>query len=206
MNDKKPRVIAYYSQSVTGCVVSSANERNSQRFEIGLTNNDDRSFLINELDQCDAVLTSFQTMRNERGALRTTQKKQIAWHIAVSPKNRSEVNQLGVWKQKGVPTHAITFGQRSHLVTEREFLCRLGEEGVSRLAFLGGPTLFRRFLRLQLIDEVCFSICPSLVGGPHTQSLFGKEAFDDFKNLALVSCEVHNNTIMARYELTTTSP
>ena len=108
--ERRPLVEAIFSQSINGTVATRADESNADRLACGLTNSSDKEFFSERLSCCSAVLSSFRTMRVERGAPRTGQASgEPVWYIAVSERNRSEIATLGISKQRGIPVVAVTF-------------------------------------------------------------------------------------------------
>jgi len=74
-------------------------------------------------------------------------------------------------------------------------------EGHRRILCEGGPTLFAGLLEARLVDEVCLTTTPCLVGGPGKRIVdatrMGAGAFD--VPLTLSSLVEHDGTLLARW-------
>jgi 5-amino-6-(5-phosphoribosylamino)uracil reductase len=67
---------------------------------------------------------------------------------------------------------AAASGQRFHrtlpLLDWRASLAALKQRGLERLVVLGGAQLAAALLEEQLVEELQLTLCPLLLGGPHT--------------------------------------
>ena len=73
----------------------------------------------------------------------------------------------------------IIFYKKSWLNT----LNILKEEGIKRIALLGGAKLIESFFKEDLIDEIKITICPKVIGGQYTWIPFkGKNEIFNFEN------------------------
>lgn len=178
------KVEACFSQSLDGVIACSSSESNSERQSKGLTNDEDREFLLERLDTCDLVLTTRRTMRPERGALRNKHQPQVPWGIATTQPGISEVTTLPVWNQRGVKVKTHTVGAPGHTTSKgskegseseqnswfgsRHLFCQNWSDavsafelaGFSHILLLGGPELFFRLNSAGLVDELSLSLCP----------------------------------------------
>lgn len=212
-SDGRPLVEAIFSQSINGTVSTRPGESNADRLASGLTNAADQQFFRERLSLCSAVLSSYRTMSLERGAPRTGRHSgEPFWYIAVSERNRPDVETLGVSRQRGIPVAAVTFSDwattAGHAQTDfpgsttvSSFLATLKERGVERLGLVGGPTLFRYFLSLGCIDELSLSVCPRL-GPSHPASfLADTEDFMTSQKMDLLDCRCRESTVHIRYQI-----
>lgn len=62
---------------------------------------------------------------------------------------------------------------------------RLRDRGLLRLQFEGGPALFGRLLAADLIDELCLTVSPSIVGGDLPRIATGLPAIDPPRTMRL---------------------
>jgi riboflavin biosynthesis pyrimidine reductase len=210
----RPLIEAIFSQSINGSVTTHPNESNAERQASGLTNQTDQVFFRERLTCSDAVLTSYQTMRLERGAPRTKKASgEPIWYVCVSEQNRSNFAGIGLARQKGIASAPITFSDwpfapaaapaPQHPQTStciRDFLCQLKKAGTERLALTGGPTLFQVFLTLGCIDELSISICPSLGPSVGASRLADTLKFEQRTKLILLDCTSKDSTIHLRYK------
>jgi riboflavin biosynthesis pyrimidine reductase len=77
-------------------------------------------------------------------------------------------------------------------------LAALGERGADVVLAEGGPTFNGQLVDSGLIDELCLSISPHLVGGGSSRIVNGSEAAipDDLRLDRLLE---HDNALFARY-------
>lgn len=78
----------------------------------------------------------------------------------------------------------------------RQLVARLRAEGFEQLLCEGGPTLLGRLLSAGLVDELCSTITPLLVGGDATRIVAGPPV--DVP-LTLSSLVEHDGTLLARW-------
>lgn len=212
----RPIVEAVFSTSLNGSIASETGEGTAQRYARGLTNSADQAFLRERIEEADLVLTSFATMKVERGAVRNQRKDQIPWVVAVSERNLDALTSLGLRSQRGIPTSSVTFvnspcgGERefdlrsgAHLRTTPDaFFRTLHLQGFRRVLFLGGAQLFAKMLSWNFIDELSLGIMPRI--GPECAASRLHESLESQGNcisLSMKSVEVKEGSIFARYDV-----
>lgn len=77
----------------------------------------------------------------------------------------------------------------------------LGERGLHRVLCEGGPALFGSLLSADLVDELCLSVAPLLVGAAAGRIVTGAD-LPSSRRLALVSVLAHDDGLMLRYRRT----
>ena len=108
-------------------------------------------------------------------------------------------------------TSAASAGRRSDLARSAELvvcgekevdltiaLDELSDRGLPRVLCEGGPTLLRSLLEAQLLDELCVTTAPALVGPGH-RGLLGEGSFSDPIRLRLTALLEGDGMIFSRY-------
>jgi riboflavin biosynthesis pyrimidine reductase len=74
----------------------------------------------------------------------------------------------------------------------------LGERGLCRVLCEGGPELFADLIEADLVDELCLTIAPRLVGGPAGRITAGTAELAP-RELSLASAVHHEDVLLLRY-------
>jgi len=77
-------------------------------------------------------------------------------------------------------------------------MAELSARGLERVLCEGGPTLFHSLLTAGLIDELCVTTAPCLVGAGH-RGLLGQQPLDEPASLRLSSLLEGDGMLLARY-------
>ena len=77
-------------------------------------------------------------------------------------------------------------------------LCQLGDCGVNLVLCEGGPTLNGHLLAAGVVDELCLTLTPALVGGSGKR-ISGSEAVDPPVELKLLTVAEANGVLLLRY-------
>ena len=78
----------------------------------------------------------------------------------------------------------------------RDLLAQLRGRGLNQLLTEGGPGLLGSFTAAGLVDELCYTIAPQLVGGEHPRTI-GPDGVPSALELALLV--EHDSTLMGRW-------
>ena len=173
----------------------------------------------------DVVMVGAGTVRTEGyGGTRLAEQEQD-WRVAhgLSPQPRLAIvsRELGIGPQHPffadavarpiVVTCASTPRERRALLDEvadvyvcgtnavdlREAVDRLAADGVSQILCEGGPHLFGSLVTADLVDELCLTVSPRLVGGPAGRILRGLPEGD--RPLRLLNVRPAGDTVLLRY-------
>ena len=90
--------------------------------------------------------------------------------------------------------------QQGQIVEWRSLFSQLKELGLNRLAILGGSELFTSLLKLDLIDELWLTICPTIFGGD-APTLVGGKGFiqSQAKKLTLLEVKQIEQEVFLHY-------
>ena len=159
---------------------------------------------------CDWIVAAAGTIRAERYRIpRTTEETAAA---RIDPELPLFVDQRDGEARPLVITGANPPADRMHALegraewhhtdTERptaeSVLAALGERGADVVLAEGGPTFNGQLVDSGLIDELCLSISPHLVGGGSSRIVNGSEATIP-AGLRLDRLLEHDNALFARY-------
>ncbi len=146
---------------------------------------------------CDAVLVGAGTARSEDYGPVTHEGAAVAWRAA---HGRSAPTPLVVVSRTGkippdarflagptlfaVPAGVSVPGEVLSSPEPRELVAALHERGLTRVLCEGGPSLLTSLLAAGVVDELCLTTAPTVVGdGPH---LLGEVGATDLELVSLV--------------------
>ena len=77
-------------------------------------------------------------------------------------------------------------------------MSKLADDGADLVLCEGGPTLNGQLLAAGVVDELCLSLSPLLVGGDGHR-IFGSAPIDPPRDLELLAIAEANGTLLLRY-------
>jgi riboflavin biosynthesis pyrimidine reductase len=83
------------------------------------------------------------------------------------------------------------------LVDPKDMVRELVARGLGRMHCEGGPTLFASLLEADVVDELCLTVSPMLVGGDSTRISGNEEA--DIRRMRLAGILRSDDTLLLRY-------
>lgn len=83
----------------------------------------------------------------------------------------------------------------------RSVLADLAERGLARVLSEGGPHLFGSLLTADLVDELCLTTSPQLVGGHPPRIVASHAWFDPPRSARLEDVLVEDSTVLSRWSL-----
>ena len=179
---KKPKIILVIASSLDGRIAFP------QGGETHLGSEYDRKLLNKSLTKVDATLFGSGTLKAHQSTFLLKKKHFLknryelslnqpisivagnsmhfekGWRYFNQPIKRWLISSDRKIKDSKVNFDKIFFYQNSWLNT----LNLLREEGIKKIALLGGANLIESFFKEDLIDEIKLTICPKIIGGKYT--------------------------------------
>lgn len=100
-------------------------------------------------------------------------------------------------RQAGDVADVLVAGQRS--VDLADALGQLWRSGIAVVLCEGGPTLNAQLAQAGLLDELCLTLAPALVGGPNRPGIIGAAHLPGRINLDLLHVLEENGFLFLRY-------
>jgi riboflavin-specific deaminase-like protein len=136
-----------------------------------------------------AVVTARCSIEPASPLVTDTEVAPIVLTTAAAPeRRRAALSQAGV--------DVIVAGE--HTVDLRKSLAALAERGLPRVDCEGGPTLFGSLIAEDLVDQLCLTVSPLLVGGGASRIAHGPPT-DATRGLSLASALIEDGVLMLRY-------
>src|ERR1700736_2286434 len=221
----RPFVSATFAMTVDGKITTR------DFTPVDFTSRDDKQFLFRQRSLADAVIIGHSTLKRDNVRLGVSEdlrqarikRGQTPAPLRVIISNQGRIDsQLKIFQSGTAPV--VVFSTKRmppnveaalrekkvvlHLneqdVDLREMLRTLGRDyKVRRVAFEGGPTLFRSMLERGLIDELNLTIAPYLFGGAEAPTLTGlsKEFFPSSVHCVLKSMRVVGDECFLTYRI-----
>lgn len=179
------RIINVMAASLDGKIAGHHLESDQERRDYGFTNKADQDFVRHQLTMADAVVTGANSLRASQGAWQVVNHKgRLATWVVLT---RSGLDQdLRFWTQTEVdkwivtpdPNLVIPAGARNRLIVTPPAVNPailvakdLKDAGFERVLLFGGGHVNRMFYDAGLVDELCLTLCPLMLGTPDASSL-----------------------------------
>ena len=164
--------------SLDGLIGSNSLESDVERRNYNFTNNDDREFVREQLEQADAVITGANSLRASGCAWTVSNDRNVnpAWIVFTTSGIASE---LEFWRQKHIRRVLVSpfpvqeqlcaaSGVENWIVNKKspnDVLTRLEGEGLGRILLFGGGAINKLFYENGLVDFAKITLCPLVIGG-----------------------------------------
>ncbi len=179
------RIINVMAASLDGKIAGHSLESDRERREYGFTNKADQEFVRHQLTTADAVVTGANSLRASHGAWQVPNLKgRFATWVVLT---RSGLDHsLRFWKQDEVDKWIVTpdagmkipDGPRNRLLVSpaqgnpAPFIAKqLKDAGYQKVLLFGGGDVNRLFYEAGLVDELCLTLCPLMLGTPEASNL-----------------------------------
>lgn len=179
------RIINVMAASLDGKIAGHHLESDRERRDYGFTNKADQDFVRHQLTMADAVVTGADSLRASQGAWQVLNHKGrfATWVVltraGLDPSLRFWAQgEVDKWIVTPNPDLTIPVAPKNRLIVAPQsdnpailVAKHLEDAGFERVLLFGGGHVNRMFYDAGLVDELCLTLCPLMLGSSDASSL-----------------------------------
>ena len=181
MSDLK--IINIMASSLDGCISRHNLESDAERWDFGFNCQEDRDFLLSEVEDADAIITGAQSVRASQTLLKRKNKdRELTWFV-LSEKGLAK--EFDFWKQTGLHIYLVSpkeipiYGDPnffSNLIytgsNVAKFLYQILKSKLyQRVLLFGGGQINSLFYQENLVDELRLTLTPTIIAQSNASPL-----------------------------------
>ncbi len=179
------RIINVMAASLDGKIAGHHLESDRERRDYGFTNKSDQDFVRHQLTTADAVVTGANSLRASQAAWQVLNRKGrfATWVVLTRAGLDSDLRfwtqvEVDKWIVTPDPNLVIPTGSKNRLIVTPQLdnpaisiAKHLKDAGFERVLLFGGGHVNRMFYEAGLVDELCLTLCPLMLGTPGASTL-----------------------------------